>query len=60
MNKEALYNIVRQENPLGLGVLISDNKNILDTYCFGKRSIEKNLDITPDTIYRIASLTFLL
>lgn len=57
MNKQALNNIVTNETPLGLGVLVANKKNILDTYCYGKRSIEKNLDITADTIYRIASIS---
>lgn len=42
---------------VGISSLIADKNEILATYSYGKRSIEKNLDTTCDTIYRIASIS---
>lgn len=57
MNKEILDKISKDNNTIGVCSLIADTKEIKDIYCYGKRSKEKNLDITPNSIFRIASVS---
>lgn len=57
MNNELLNRLIEQEKPIGLGILKTDNKNIVDTFFYGKRSIENNLDVNINTIFRIASIS---
>ncbi len=57
MKKEIYNSIANNDQAIGISALICDKKQIIDTYYFGKRSLEENLETTPDTIYRIASIS---
>ena len=57
MKKNIYDSIASTSNAIGVCALVADKKRILNTYCYGKRSLEENLLTTPDTIYRIASIS---
>lgn len=57
MNKNRLDEIAKQNSAIGICALVADKKEIKDIYCYGKRSVENSLEITPNTIFRIASVS---
>lgn len=57
MNKERLDQFSIENNAIGICALIANKESIIDTYCYGNRSKENQLEITPNTIFRIASIS---
>lgn len=57
MNKTILDQIAKESSAVGVVSLIANKTDILDTYTYGKMSKEDNLDISVDTIFRIASVS---
>ena len=57
MKKNIYDNLAKNEKAVGITSVIASKEKIIDTYCYGQRSRENNLPATPDTIYRIASIS---
>ncbi len=57
MKKNIYDKFAKETSAVGITGLIASKDQIIDTYCYGKRSIEDNTLTTPDTIYRIASVS---
>lgn len=60
MNKKLINKLddyALKANAVGICSVICHKDHIIDYYCYGKQSIENNIDTSLNTIYRIASIS---
>lgn len=58
INLKDLYESLAKEYKLiGSNFVVANDKGILESFCYGKASLEDNIYTNEDTIYRIASIS---
>ncbi len=55
--KNLFYKSCEENHLIGANIVVCDNNNVLEKFSYGYQDIEKGIESSADTVYRIASIS---